>query len=58
MNEFLDNEEYTIKDRLEAAKMIIEIRDKYIEELTSQLDRERSNKAWAAEEEGFQRMGL
>ncbi len=58
MNEFLDNEEYTIEDRLEAAKMIIEIRDKYIEELTSQLDRERSNKAWVAEEEGFQRMGL
>ena len=58
MNEFLDDEEYTIEAQLKAAKMIIEIRDKYIAELTRQLDNERSNKAWVADQEGFQRMGL
>ena len=58
MNEFLDDEEYTIEARLKAAKMIIEIRDKYIAELTRQLDDERSNKAWVADQDGFKRMGL
>ena len=57
-NKFLDDEDYTIEARLEAAKMIIEKHDEYIAELTKLLDRERSNNAWEAEEEGFQRMGL
>jgi hypothetical protein len=58
MSEFFDNEEYTIETRLEAAKMIIEMRDRYIISLEKQLDYERSTKNWAADQEGIQRMGL
>ena len=58
MSKFLDDEEYTIETRLEAAKMIIEIRDKYIEELLKQLDSEQAIKNWSSDQESSQRMGL
>ena len=58
VGELLEVEEYTIEARLDAAKIIIEMRDKYIAELTRQLDDERSNRAWAADQDGFKRMGL
>lgn len=58
MMSFLDNELFTVEQRLEAAKMMIAIQDESIIALEKLLEYERSTKAWAVDQEGIQRMGL
>lgn len=56
--DFLDNEFFTVEQRLEAAKMMIANRDESIIALEKLLDYERSTKNWAIDQEGIQRIGL
>ena len=56
--DFLDNEFFTVEQRLEAAKMMIANRDESIIALEKLLDYERSTKSWTIDQEGIQRIGL
>lgn len=46
MNTLLDDETYTIEARLEAAKILLEMKDKQIKQLEDMLAENRSTQAW------------
>jgi hypothetical protein len=58
MNDILDNESYPVGERLEMAKVLLEMKDREIQRLTSQLNREKSTRAWIQDQASDKRMGL
>lgn len=58
MNDILDNESYPVEERLEMAKVMLEMKDKEIRRLTSRLDQEKSTREWIQDQTSDKRMGL
>ena len=46
MTNILDNEAYPVEERLEIAKVLLEMKDKQIQQLEAQLGREKSTREW------------
>lgn len=57
MNTLLDDETYTIEARLEAAKILIEMKDKQIKHLEDLLFENRSTQAWI-DQDTYSKTGL
>ena len=58
MNDILDNKSYSVSERLEMAKILLEMKDKEIQQLTARLDKEKITRGWCEEQAGVHRMGL
>ena len=58
MNDILDNESYPVEERLEMAKVLLEMKDREIQRLTSQLNQEKSTLEWIQDQASDKRMGL
>jgi len=58
MNDILDNDSYPVEERLEMAKVMLEMKDREIQRLTSRLDQEKSTREWAQDQASDKRMGL
>jgi hypothetical protein len=58
MNDILDNESFPVEERLEMAKVLLEIKDRKIQQLTLQLNQEKSTLAWIQDQASGNRMGL
>ena len=58
MNNILDNESYPVEERLEMAKVLLEMKDREIQRLTSRLNQEKSTREWIQDQASDKRMGL
>jgi hypothetical protein len=58
MNDILDNQSYPVEERLEMAKVLLEMKDREIQRLTSQLYQEKSTREWIQDQSSVNRMGL
>ena len=58
MNDILNNESYSVEERLEMAKVMIEMKDREIQRITARLDHEKSTRDWIQDQSGDKRMGL
>ena len=58
MNELLDNEAYSLEERLEMAKVLLAMQDKCIANLTKKLDDLNANRGWTQDQQSIHRMGL
>ncbi len=58
MNNILDNQSYPVEERLEMAKVLLEMKDREIQRLTSRLDQEKSTREWIQDQASDKRMGL
>ena len=58
MNNILDNESYPVGERLEMAKVLLEMKDKEIQRFTSRMNQEKSTREWIQDQAGSKRMGL
>jgi hypothetical protein len=58
MNDILDNESFPVEERLEMAKVLLEMKDRKIQQLTLQLNQEKSTLAWIQDQASGNRMGL
>ena len=58
MNNILDNESYPVEERLEMAKVLLEMKNREIQRLTSRLDQEKSTREWIQDQSSDKRMGL
>jgi hypothetical protein len=58
MNSILDNESCPVEERLEMAKIMLELKDKQIQRLKDQVDKEISTRKWIQDQSGNHRMGL
>jgi len=58
MTDILDNESYPVEERLEMAKVLLEMKDREIQRLTSRLDQEKSTREWIQDQASDKRMGL
>jgi hypothetical protein len=46
MNKILDNEAFPVEERLEMAKVLLEMKDKEIQQLKMVIDQTKSTRAW------------
>jgi hypothetical protein len=58
MNKILDNEAFPVEERLEMAKVLLEMKDKEIQQLKMVIDQTKSDRDWAVDQASNQRMGL
>jgi hypothetical protein len=58
VNNILDNESYPVEERLEMAKVLLEMKNREIQRLTSRLDQEKSTREWIQDQSSDKRMGL
>lgn len=58
MNKILDNEAFPVEERLEMAKVLLEMKDKEIQQLKMVIDQTKSYRDWAVDQASNQRMGL
>ena len=58
MTDILDNESYPVEERLEMAKVLLEMKDREIQRLTSRMDQEKSTREWIQDQASNKRMGL
>jgi hypothetical protein len=58
MNNILDDQSYPIEERLEMAKVMLDMMNREIQRLNSRLNQEKSNRDWIQDQAGYQRMGL
>ncbi len=54
----LNDESYPVEERLEMAKIMLEMKDKEIQRLSRKLNDEKSMKDWVQNQSGYNRMGL
>jgi hypothetical protein len=54
----LNDESYSVEERLEMAKVLLEMKDKEIQRLSRKLNDEKSMKDWIQDQSGYNRMGL
>jgi hypothetical protein len=54
----LNDESYPVEERLEMAKVLLEMKDKEIQRLSRKLNYEKSMKDWVQDQSGYNRMGL
>jgi hypothetical protein len=54
----LNDESYPVEERLEMAKIMLEMKDKEIQRLSRKLNDEKSMKDWVQDQSGYNRMGL
>ena len=54
----LNDESYSVEERLEMAKIMLEMNDKEIQRLSRKLNDEKSMKDWVQDQSGYNRMGL
>lgn len=58
MNKILDDTSYPIEERLEMAKILLELKDCQIQKLATRLDKEKSYRGWVEDQSIEHRMGL
>jgi hypothetical protein len=58
MNNILDDQSYSVEERLEMAKVMLEMKDREIQRLVSRLNQEKSTRDWIQDQASIQRMGL
>ena len=58
MNTILDDESYPVEERLEMAKVLLEMKDKEIQHLKMVIDQTKSTLDWIEDQSGNKRMGL
>ena len=58
MNNILDNDSYPVEERLGMAKVLLEMKDREIQRLTSRLNQEKSTREWIQDQASEKRMGL
>ena len=58
MNPILDDESYSVEDRLEMAKEMLKLKDMQINQLEYALDKFESAESWKMDQAGYKRMGL
>lgn len=58
MTSVVNNESFSIEERLEIALALLELKELEIVQLKSQLDTLKSDRGWEIEQAGYQRMGL
>lgn len=58
MNTILDDESYPVEERLEMAKVLLEMKDKEIYQLKMAIDQTKSTLDWIEDQSGNKRMGL
>lgn len=54
----LNDESYSVEERLEMAKVLLEMEDELIQRLSRKLNDEKSMKDWDQDQSGYNRMGL
>jgi hypothetical protein len=57
-NTILNDGSYPVEERLEMAKIMLEMKDKEIQRLSRKLNYEKSMKDWVQDQSGYNRMGL
>lgn len=57
-NTILNDGSYPVEERLEMAKIMLEMKDKEIQQLSRKLNYEKSMKDWVQDQSGYNRMGL
>lgn len=58
MTAILDNGSYPVEERLEMAKVLLEMKDKEIQRLILRLNQEKSTREWIQDQASDKRMGL
>ena len=58
MNKILDNEEFPVEERLEMAKVLLEMKDREIQQLLAVMYNVKSDRDWAVDQASDKRMGL
>ena len=58
MNPILNDESYSVEERLEMAKELLRMHVKHIDKLVAQADEIRTRLAWIEDQAGDKRMGL
>ena len=58
MNEILDDEAYTLEDRLWVAKELLKIKDLQIEKLNNDYESMKTCRSWEQDQNSIHRMGL
>jgi hypothetical protein len=58
MNPIVEDETYSIDERLEAAKILLSMKDKEIAKLKERLSKVECDRDWTIDQAGYHRMGL
>lgn len=58
MNEILDDEKYSVEERLEMVKELLKIKDQQLVELKQKYEKLQSDHSWQRDQQSNHRMGL